>query len=322
MNKIISGVTTADLLLKDAATPFRTAVLEFDVEARPPVSPGGLPRRYITDGKHMDPLFWFDLLPDGRSRVEIAVFTEPQQAGFQLKEPLRTAMAARDEEIARESMRRTALFDSFRGPTTQLVECMRALVMMDVEGKVVPHGIGTHARTLLASAAHRLARATPLDVDGSGSGDDPMLAYYSDWYGLQSLKGDPSRRPDLARDAYLSGAAQGALLALRERRQADRDELLYGSSFMVDGKRIDPARVTFTVRQVDKSADLHGQPVDETANLHEPSKVTVAECIAQLDLWAGRLEAAIDRTAQVQLGQHPNDDEPAAGGRDPMEQLP
>ena len=53
----------------------------------------------------------------------------------------------------------------------------------------------------------------------------------------------------------------------------------------------------------------------------EPEQPTVAECIAQLDTWNGRLEAAIDRQAHQQLGQHAND-EPAAGGRDPMEQFP
>lgn len=48
---------------------------------------------------------------------------------------------------------------------------------------------------------------------------------------------------------------------------------------------------------------------------------SVAECIANLDMWNGRLEAAIDRQALEKLGQHAND-EPAAGDRDPMEQFP
>jgi hypothetical protein len=62
--------------------------------------------------------------------------------------------------------------------------------------------------------------------------------------------------------------------------------------------------------QVDKSPDPQGTQVDETADLQDESKVTVAECIAQLDTWNGRLEAAIDRQAHQQLGQHPNDDGP------------
>lgn len=79
---------------------------------------------------------------------------------------------------------------------------------------------------------------------------------------------------------------------------------------------------------VDKSANLHGDPVDEIADLHGevvdaefPGTPTIAECIAQLDVWNGHLEAAIDREAHAQLGQHAND-EPAAGGRDPLEQFP
>ena len=52
-----------------------------------------------------------------------------------------------------------------------------------------------------------------------------------------------------------------------------------------------------------------------------PGMPTIAECIAQLDVWNGHLEAAIDRQAHEKLGQHAND-ELAAGGRDPMEQLP
>lgn len=255
----------------------------------------------------------------------------------------------------------------------------------------------------------------PIDVDGKTAAGDPMLAYYRDWYRLQSLKGDPARRGNLARDAYLSGAAQGALLART-------------------------TSVTIRAPQVDESADVHGKQVDETAEMHGlttsdailaelvarkdlkdalaletycapdssaradwerrsaeytqrldaswnaaraflataapepdaglrnlqtwlvcreignalqpelttvqgwvaalspitgepapdflmratgPAEVspTVALCIEQLDLWSGRLEAAIDRTAHEQLGQHAND-ELAAGGRDPMEQYP
>lgn len=80
--------------------------------------------------------------------------------------------------------------------------------------------------------------------------------------------------------------------------------------------------------RVDKSTDLHGDQVDKTADSHErvvdaefPGTPTIAECIAQLDVWNGHLETAIDRQAHEALGQHAND-EPAAGGRDPMEQFP
>lgn len=50
------------------------------------------------------------------------------------------------------------------------------------------------------------------------------------------------------------------------------------------------------------------------------SAPTIAECITQLDVWNGYLEAAIDRQALERLGQHQND-EPSVG-RDPLEQLP
>ena len=75
---------------------------------------------------------------------------------------------------------------------------------------------------------------------------------------------------------------------------------------------------------VDKSADLHEQSVDKNAEMHRAmpeDEPTIAECIAYLDVWSGKLEAAIDRQALERLGQHQND-EPAAGGHDLMEQLP
>jgi len=243
----------------------------------------------------------------------------------------------------------------------------------------------------------------PLDVDGKTATDDPMLAYYRDWYTLQTLKGDPARRGNLARDAYLSGAAQGALLART-------------TSVTIRAPLVDKARAT----PVDEPQDLQGQPAtgwaavgrlvseyvegyemrgdgdytpteserlliedaihglladdefllalesaradstpagtltdDELDALDTMSLAhlaprqresvraygraviaalairqardrkppTVAECIANLDLWNDRLEHAIDSKAEAELGQHANDG-PAAGGRDPMEQLP
>ena len=40
---------------------------------------------------------------------------------------------------------------------------------------------------------------------------DPALEHFSDWWRLQTAKGDPARRPNLARDAYLSGHTQAFL---------------------------------------------------------------------------------------------------------------
>lgn len=196
--------------------------------------------------------------------------------------------------------------------------------------------------------------AVAADVSGERAATDPMLRYWSDWYSMQSLKGDPARRGNLARDAYLSGAAQGALLAratsvkLREplpgvstsgwlqtvqapgTTKLQWDEAApqpHACAREVGARCETPCGLTMC-RPVDSSDDLHGKPVDEIANSHGqvvdaefPGTPTIAECIAQLDVWNGHLEAAIDRQALEQLGQHEND-EPFVVGRDPMEQLP
>jgi hypothetical protein len=49
--------------------------------------------------------------------------------------------------------------DTFRGDTTCLVQSIIALLELDAEGALVPHGIGGHARALLSAAASRLAAA-------------------------------------------------------------------------------------------------------------------------------------------------------------------
>lgn len=46
--------------------------------------------------------------------------------------------------------------DTFRGDTEHLRRCMKALIELDDEKALVPHGIGGHARGLLAAAYHRL----------------------------------------------------------------------------------------------------------------------------------------------------------------------
>lgn len=50
--------------------------------------------------------------------------------------------------------------DTFRGDTPHLISCIEALLRLDADGALVPHGIGGHARDLLAAAAVRLAAAT------------------------------------------------------------------------------------------------------------------------------------------------------------------
>ena len=51
------------------------------------------------------------------------------------------------------------LRDDFRGDTPHLIDSINALLKMDAAGVLRPNGVGGHARTLLASAANRLAAA-------------------------------------------------------------------------------------------------------------------------------------------------------------------
>lgn len=57
--------------------------------------------------------------------------------------------------------------DDFNGTTPHLIQCIEALVRMNDRGVLVPHGIGSHARTLLLASANRLrqqaAPAVPED---------------------------------------------------------------------------------------------------------------------------------------------------------------
>ena len=62
--------------------------------------------------------------------------------------------------------------DTFRGDTPSLVRNILALLELDAEGALVPHGVGGHARGLLSAAATRLAVAPqahaavePVEID-------------------------------------------------------------------------------------------------------------------------------------------------------------
>lgn len=66
------------------------------------------------------------------------------------------------------------LTDTFQGDTPHLIASIKALLDLDARGALVPHGVGGHARTLLASAATRLldaarSEAQPSGYDGSKS---------------------------------------------------------------------------------------------------------------------------------------------------------
>ncbi|AJG18812.1 hypothetical protein [Cupriavidus basilensis] len=56
------------------------------------------------------------------------------------------------------SMPKLGLTDDFAGDNVHLVRCIEALISLDANGSLVPHGIGCHARTLLSASAVRLAR--------------------------------------------------------------------------------------------------------------------------------------------------------------------
>lgn len=56
--------------------------------------------------------------------------------------------------------------DEFNGDNAHLIDCIVALIYMSDAGAMVPHGIGGHARTLLAAAARRLA-AQPAVPEGA-----------------------------------------------------------------------------------------------------------------------------------------------------------
>lgn len=47
--------------------------------------------------------------------------------------------------------------DDFNGDNASLVRSIEALISLSDKGALVPHGLGGHARTLLAAAAVRLS---------------------------------------------------------------------------------------------------------------------------------------------------------------------
>lgn len=74
-----------------------------------------------------------------------------------------------------------AVPDDFRGDTATLVRNIIALLELDAEGALVPHGVGGHARGLLSAAAARLAVApaqavaVPVGLDGVHVGRLPTM---------------------------------------------------------------------------------------------------------------------------------------------------
>ena len=76
----------------------------------------------------------------------------------------------------------TQIKDTFRGNDAKLLRSIEALLALDADGALVPHGIGTHARDLLSAAYVRL--------DTLGKVAQTAADYYGgpsdgDWHGLK-----------------------------------------------------------------------------------------------------------------------------------------
>ncbi|WKZ86290.1 hypothetical protein N5B55_04890 [Ralstonia pickettii] len=56
------------------------------------------------------------------------------------------------------------LVDNFRGDTSNLIRSIEALICLNDEGALVPHGIGGLARSLLSAAAVRLGAGNVVDL--------------------------------------------------------------------------------------------------------------------------------------------------------------
>ena len=52
----------------------------------------------------------------------------------------------------------SVIIDDFRGDDALLRECIQALIRLNDKDALIPHGIGGHARCLLAASYHRLGR--------------------------------------------------------------------------------------------------------------------------------------------------------------------
>lgn len=68
-------------------------------------------------------------------------------------------------------MEKMKLADAFRGDNTKLIGCIEALIALDADGAMVPHGIGGHARDLLSAAAVHLAALRAPEAADAGEVD-------------------------------------------------------------------------------------------------------------------------------------------------------
>lgn len=71
--------------------------------------------------------------------------------------------------------------DGFKGDNQQLIACINALLDLDAAGALIPHGIGGHARSLLAACAARLNSQPAIPPGFSREGLE-SVAEGLDWY--------------------------------------------------------------------------------------------------------------------------------------------
>ena len=102
------------------------------------------------------------MMGDGHSGNGLyASYTDmPEEgAGFLGKPDNEALPAAPAQEHATQLAGQVLPADEFRGDTASLVRNIVALLDLDAQGCLVPHGVGGHARGLLSAAASRLAAA-------------------------------------------------------------------------------------------------------------------------------------------------------------------
>jgi hypothetical protein len=105
--------------------------------------------------------------------------------------------------------------DGFNGTTEHLVQCIHALLHLDEEGALVPHGIGGHARSLLTAAASRLTPAPPSAVCVPVEPTPEMLRAGTDklWEFLGGT--DEMREDGITATVWPHGCETEALIAYR-----------------------------------------------------------------------------------------------------------
>lgn len=112
------------------------------------------------------------------------------------------------------------LTDNFRGDNAQLVRSIEALLELDAEGALVPHGVGGHARALLSAAAIRLAAHPGQPEPRAEVTDDTLIAIIERHFDHDYPDGH--RLVGMARDVFR--AASGAAAQDTERLNWLRDE--------------------------------------------------------------------------------------------------